>query len=129
MNSPDTRRSWWRKFAYAIAGLFHACRTQSSMQVHCVCGGLVVGFALGSGLSAIEWAVLLLAIGLVIGLELINTAFEAIVDLASPQYSELARVAKDCAAAAVLVAAIIAVCVGACVLAPHWIGWLRDFPQ
>lgn len=69
---------------------------------------------------------LLLAIGGVISLELLNTAIEAIVDLVSPQNSELARIAKDTAAAAVLVAAITAIGVGVWIFVPHWWAVLRS---
>ncbi len=122
MNLPH----WRKKFAVAFAGLFHTCRTQSSMRVHCTCGGLVVVLAAMTGVSPKEWAVLLLAIGGVISLELVNTAIEAIVDLVSPQHSELARTAKDTSAAAVLVAAITAIGVGAWIFVPHWWAVLRS---
>jgi diacylglycerol kinase (ATP) len=69
-------------------------------------------------LTPLEWAVLLLVIGLVISLEILNTAVEAVVDLCSPEQSELARIAKDAAAGAVLVAAITAVAVGAFIFVP-----------
>ncbi len=94
------------------------------MRVHGACAGLVVGLACVSELAPLEWAVLLLAIGLVIALELVNTSIEAIVDRVSPEHSELARVAKDTAAAAVLVGAITAIGVGGCVLIPHWGTWI-----
>jgi len=81
---------------------------------------MVLGLGVLTGLSRIEWAILLLAIGLVIGLELLNTSVEAVVDLASPELAELARIAKDVAAAAVLVAAVTAVCVGGCLFVPYW---------
>ncbi len=114
--------SWNQKFAVAIAGLLRTWRTESSMQVHSVCGLLALGLAACSRFSPIEWAILLLVIGWVIALELVNTALEAVVDLASPEYAKLARVAKDAAAAAVLVAALTAVLVGGCLFIPHWWG-------
>ena len=90
------------------------------MQAHCICGVLVLSLSALTGISRIEWAILCLAIGLVIGLELVNTSVEAVVDLASPEQAELARIAKDVAAAAVLVAAVTALCVGGCVFVPYW---------
>ena len=121
MTSPNRPHTWTGKFAAAFSGLFHCLRTQSSMRVHGACGGLVIGLAVVTGLSPVEWAVLLLAIGLVVGLELANTAIEALVDRVSPEHSQLARVAKDTAAGAVLVAALTAIGVGVCVFVPHWL--------
>lgn len=120
MNRAAKPHSWRRKFSVAFAGLAYAWRTQSSVRVHCICGVFVFGLGALTGISRIEWAILLLAIGLVIGLELLNTAVEAVVDLASPEQADLARIAKDVAAAAVLVSAITALCVGGCVLVPYW---------
>jgi undecaprenol kinase len=67
------------------------------------------------------WAVLVVAIGLVLFAELLNTAVEAVVDLVSPDYHPLAKQAKDVAAAAVLVSAVTAVAAGAAVVA--WAVW------
>lgn len=124
MSSPHLPQTWVVKFAVAFAGVFHTFRTQSSMRVHVICAGLVVGLSCLTGLTPLEWAVLLLVIGLVIALELVNTSIEAIVDRVSPEHSEMARVAKDTAAAAVLVSALTALGVGGCVLIPHWRNWL-----
>lgn len=68
-------------------------------------------------LAPLAWAVLALAIGLVLTAELLNTALEAVVDLVSPQEHPLAKQAKDVAAAAVLVASLAALAAGLCVLA------------
>lgn len=124
MSSLHQPQTWMVKFTVAFAGLFYAFRTQSSMRVHGMCAGLVVGLASLTGLAPLEWAVLLLAMGLVVGMELVNTSLEAIVDRVSPEHSEMARVAKDTAAAAVLVSALTALGVGGCVLIPHWRTWL-----
>ena len=71
------------------------------------------------GLRGTELAILLLTIGFVLVLEALNTALEALVDLASPEYHPLAKIAKDVAAAAVLIAAITAVLVGLVLLLPR----------
>lgn len=65
-----------------------------------------------------DWAVLLLTIALVWTAEFINTALEAVVDLASPQHHPLAKVGKDVGAAAVLIAALTSVLVGLLILGP-----------
>ena len=65
-----------------------------------------------------EWAILVLTIGLVISCELVNTAIEAVVDLVTEEYHPLAKVAKDTAAAAVLIFAFVAVIVGLIIFVP-----------
>jgi undecaprenol kinase len=70
-------------------------------------------------LAPLEWAAMVLAIALVVTVELLNTALEAVVDLASPELHPLAKHAKDVAAAAVLNASLGAVAVGAFVLWSH----------
>jgi undecaprenol kinase len=119
------RIDWNRKFSVAWAGIRSSWRTQASLRVHIVCTPLVLVLAAVSRLGPLQWAVLLFAIGLVISMELLNTAIEAVVDLCSPEHSELAREAKDAAAGAVLVASITAVLVGASVFLPVWLALLK----
>jgi diacylglycerol kinase len=108
-----------RSFAYAGAGLAYLVRTQPNFRIHLLAATAVVGTALGVGATVFEIAVLTLAIGLVMIGEAFNTAIEAAVDLTSPAIHPLARVAKDVAAASVLIAAAIAVIVGLMVLGPR----------
>ncbi|WP_276665077.1 diacylglycerol kinase family protein [Sharpea azabuensis] len=75
-------------------------------------------------LTKIEWLICMVLFGLVISLELVNTAIEAVVDLASPDYHELAKLAKDAAAGAVLVSAIVAAIIGLSIFIPHLISRL-----
>lgn len=106
-------------FQYAGQGIGYAFRTQRNFRIHVVVGLLAVGLALGLGLSAVEVAVIILTGGLVMTMELINTALESVVDLTVQQtYHELAKIAKDCAAAAVLMSALMAVAVAVCLLLP-----------
>jgi diacylglycerol kinase len=81
-----------------------------------VLGALVVVAGAVLRLAPLEWALLVLAVALVMTVELLNTALEAVVDLASPELHPLAKHAKDVAAAAVLIASAGAVAVGALVL-------------
>jgi diacylglycerol kinase len=113
-----------RSFAYAGAGLSYLVRTQPNFRVHLRAAIAVVGTALGVGATSIEIAVLALAIGLVMVGEAFNTALEAVVDLASPTIHPLARVAKDVAAASVLIASVIAAVVGFTVLGPRLLALL-----
>lgn len=106
-------------FQYAWQGVSYAFRTQRNFRIHVAVGLSAVGLALGLGLSAVEVAVIILTCGAVMTMELLNTALESVVDLTVQQaYHELAKIAKDCAAAAVLMSAIISISVAICLLLP-----------
>jgi len=117
--TPPSLRRTLRSFGYAGAGLRYLARTQPNFRVHLAATAAVVGTAIGVDAPPLEIAVLLLAIGLVLVGEAVNTAIEAVVDLASPALHPLARVAKDVAAAAVLLAAIIAAVTGVLLMGPR----------
>jgi len=93
--------------------------TQHNAPIHLVITILVVISGLLLKLDALEWAIVIIAIGLVWVTEIINTALEALVDLVTQQYHPLAKIAKDTSAAAVLFASIIAVLLGIVVFMPH----------
>ena len=106
------RRRSWRiagdlpaSFRYAAQGLGYAFSSQRNFRIHVVIGAVVFGMAVVLQLDLIRMAVLALTVTAVLVLELLNTAIEAVVDLAIVVVTTLARIAKDCAAA-VLVAAI-----------------------
>jgi diacylglycerol kinase len=122
--SPSLRRTL-RSFGFAGAGLVYLLKTQPNFRVHLLAAFLVVATAVGVGVTLVELAVLALAIGLVMVSEALNTALEAVVDLASPETHPLARVAKDCAAAGVLIAAVTAAVAGALILVPRLLVLLR----
>lgn len=115
---PLRARSRTEAFRYAFAGWWHVLRTQRNAWIHAFASLAVIGLALWLGLGRQDFAVLLLAIGLVWLAEFINTALEAVVDLASPGAHPLARVGKDVGAAAVLIAAITSALVGLLILGP-----------
>ena len=111
-------------FKYAGAGLKYAFVTQRNFRIHVVVGGVVLSLALWLQLALAHVAILMLTVGAVMVMELVNTAIEAVVDLVVQQtYHDLARIAKDCAAGAVLVSALVSVAVGLVLLAPPL--WLR----
>jgi diacylglycerol kinase len=93
-------------------------RTQRNAWIHAVISSAVFALGLWLGLGRLEWAIILLTIALVWMAEFVNTSLEAVVDLASPDLHPLAKVGKDVAAAAVLVAAVTAILVGLLVLGP-----------
>ncbi len=106
-------------FRYAAQGLAYGFRSQRNFRIHVVTGAIVFGLGLWLALPAGQLAVLVLTVAAVLVLELINTATEAVVDLAiGRQFHPLARIAKDCAAAAVLVAALASLLIAVLLLAP-----------
>ncbi len=106
-------------FRYAISGIAHAIATQANMRIHLVISACAIAAGVWLGITRLEWIAIAFAIGLVLQAELLNTAIEAIVDRASPEHHPLAMVAKDCAAGAVLIAALTAVAIGALVFGPY----------
>ncbi|CAM3436681.1 diacylglycerol kinase family protein [Marinicrinis lubricantis] len=113
------RKSAVKSFTFAAQGIAFTLRTQRNLQLHFIAGlGVVIlSFLLGVGTS--QLCLLILAMAMVIACELLNTAVECIVDLVQPEFHPLAKAAKDTAAAAVLVSAVFAVCIGILILLPE----------
>jgi diacylglycerol kinase (ATP) len=105
-------------FKHAFRGWWHVLQTQHNAWIHSVVATLIVTVGLWLGLPPRDWAVIILTIAMVFTAEFINTAIEAVVDLASPVKHPLAKVGKDVGAGAVLVAALAAALVGLLILGP-----------
>jgi len=103
---------FWRSFNHAFNGIMYAARTQPNMRAHLVISLLVILAALLLRLERDYIVDVVILIALVLGMELINTAIESIVDLLTVTHHPLAKTAKDAAAGAVLIASIAAVVVG-----------------
>ncbi|MCS7282825.1 MAG: diacylglycerol kinase family protein [Anaerolineae bacterium] len=112
-------------FRCAFSGLWYAFRTQRNFPIHLSVAAGVVVLAIWLHIPPSQWAVLLLTMGLVLVLELVNSALEYVVDLASPGIHPLAKAAKDVGAGAVLLAALVSVGVGLLILGPPL--WARLF--
>ena len=110
--SPSRSQSIFASFNFAAEGVVHALRTQRNLWIHFALAAAVLIAAVGFGVSRIELMVLLLAITFVLVAELVNTAIEAAVDVASTSFDPMAKLAKDIAAGAVLIATAVAVAVG-----------------
>ncbi len=115
---PQRAHSRAAAFGHAFRGWWHVLRTQRNAWIHATASAAVILMAWWLQLDRYSWAVLLLAVGLVWMAEFLNTALEAVVDLASPEHHPLARVGKDVGAAAVLIAAITSAAVGLLVMGP-----------
>lgn len=105
-------------FKFAFAGLRYVIVSQRNAWIHTAITAAVIILAAVLRLSFQDWAILLLAIGLVWTAEILNTALEALVDLVSPQPHPLAKTAKDVSAGAVLVSAIVSILIGLLILLP-----------
>ena len=107
-----------KSFVYAWRGIRAVFSSEANMKIHVTIMLLVVIFGFVFQLSTMEWIACVLCFGLVVGMEMMNTAIENVVDLASPEKHPLAAKAKDIAAGAVLVCAIISVVVGVIIFLP-----------
>lgn len=105
-------------FGHAFRGWSFVLRTQQNAWIHSFIAMVVIVVGLWLGLPARDWAVLVLTIAMVFTAEFINTAIEALVDLAMPMHHPLAKVGKDVGAGAVLIASLAAVIVGLLILGP-----------
>ena len=108
----------YQSFGYAFQGIFTCVRKERNMKSHCVAAVFVVIAGVILKISAIEWCICLALFGLVMALEHVNTAVEAVVDMVTEEYHPLAKVAKDTAAGAVLIAAIMAAIAGCIIFLP-----------
>lgn len=110
-----------KSFGYALSGIAYTTKTQMNFRIHLAAVILVVLFGWYLKLSSADWLWIVLAIGLVLVAELLNTAIELLVDLVSPDFNIQAGRVKDVAAGAVIVAAIISVVIGAIIFIPKLI--------
>lgn len=101
-----------RSFKFAFSGIKEAFKSERNMRIHMILMFLAILLGFIFKLTLIEWAILTATIGMVLMMEFINTSLEQIVDIVSPQIQEKAKIAKDVAAAGVLISAIVAVLIG-----------------
>ena len=113
-----TRRpSIIESFNYAIEGVIHVLRTHRNMRIHFAVAVAVIVIAAAVGVSKLELIALLISIAFVLVAEMINSAVEGAIDAATTSFDPMAKLAKDIAAGAVLIAAVNAVAVGYLVFA------------
>lgn len=113
-------RKYLRSFGYAFEGIITASKEQN-LKSHIVSAVIVILAGYFTGLSRTEWYIVLLLIALMFALEMINTAIERVVDLASPNLHPLAKQAKDIAAGVVLVFALFSAIIGLLIFLPKWL--------
>src|SRR5277367_3175936 len=110
--SSRRRPTIFDSFNYAFEGIIHVLRTQRNMRIHFAVATIVLVLALVFGVSKIELIALLISITFVLISEMLNSAVEGAIDVATSSFDPMAKLAKDVAAGAVLIAAINAIAVG-----------------
>ncbi len=111
-------KNLFHSFGYAIQGLFSAFKQERNLKIHLIAIFFVLFVGVLLKLSSIEWIICVLLFGIVLISELINTAIESVVDLVSPEINPLAKQAKDIAASAVFVSAVISVIIAGIIFLP-----------
>ncbi len=127
---PPPKTEWGKfiaGFSYAFQGLGYAFRTQRNIRVHATIAVIAIFLGILLHISALEFALVFIAITTVFSAEMFNTVIELSIDLSTPEYHPLAKIEKDVAAGAVLFSAFLAIIIGLFVFGPHlWI-LLRHF--
>ena len=111
------KRKWqtenfWKSFKYAVSGIIYSIKTGRNIVIQLLFAVLAICLGILLKISKIEWAIIIFTIFFVIFAEMVNTAIESVVDLVTEEFSKKAKIAKDVAAGAVLIASINAVCMG-----------------
>ncbi len=109
----------YKSFGYAFEGIFTGIKKERNMKIHCMAMVLVIIAGIILRLPAYKWCICLILFGLIMALELVNTAVEAVVDLVTEERKPLAQIAKDTAAGAVLIAAVMAAITGLILFVPE----------
>ena len=130
LESRDKRKKFGLKrlfysFKYAMEGLLYALKNEQNMMIHVFMAVFVIVIGILLQISMMEWLICILLIGLVIGTELMNTFIETVVDLTCHEKNELAKIAKDTAAATVLVFALTSMIVGIIIFLPKLLDLLK----
>ncbi|WP_308788166.1 diacylglycerol kinase family protein [Planomicrobium stackebrandtii] len=114
-------RRFLRSFQFAAQGIGTALKREQNIRFHVTAAVVVVLAGFLTGLSYMEWLIVILLIGGMIALEMVNSAIERVVDLATSELHPLAKQAKDMAAGAVLVFAAASAIIGLLIFLPKWL--------
>ena len=133
--APGRAPSLLDSFNYAFEGIIHVLRTQRNLRIHFLAAVCVFAGAVAVGVSRLQLIALVLAIAFVLVAEMLNTAIEGVIDVSTTSFDPNAKLAKDIAAGAVLIASITAIAVGFLVFqsavgqrATHVLDRVRDAP-
>ena len=118
-DKPFSIQARLKSFVYAFEGVKHFMRFEAQAVIHLLAALAVIGVGFWFEINSTEWIAICFAIGFVVVAEMLNTAIEKLTDMVSPEINFKAKVVKDLAAGAVLVASIVAVVVGLLVFLPR----------
>lgn len=107
-----------RSFRHAWRGIVILIKEEHNARIHLGFALLAIALGLGLQIAVMEWIAIIICMGLVLAAEALNTALEALCNLVSPEYNELIKKSKDCAAAGVFVTAMASALVGGIIFAP-----------
>lgn len=116
----------WKSFYHALCGIKEVFHHERNFKIHIFITSLVIISGIILKISIIEWLICLILFGIVLSLELINTAIETTVDICMPNKNEKAKIAKDTAAGGVLIGAIISSIVGLIIFLPKGIEFIKN---
>jgi diacylglycerol kinase len=117
-NKPFSISARLKSFVHAFEGILDFIKYEPQAVIHAIATVLVVAAGFYFSINTTEWIAVIVAIGLVIISEMVNTAIEKLTDMVSPEYNPRAKVVKDLAAGAVLIAALVAAMIGIVVFLP-----------
>ena len=118
-NENNRKNPLKKSLGYAFEGIRTGIRKERNMKIHCLAVIAVTAAGTFLHIKPVEWCIWLLLVGLILSLELVNTALDAVVDLVTKEKKPLAKIAKDTAAGAVLVSAIAAAIIGCIIFVPY----------
>lgn len=119
------KQNFFKAFKNSLNGIFYTLKKERNIKIQLIIGILAVVLGVLLKISLIEWTILVITMFIVIVSELINTAIENTVDLITTEYNEKAKIAKDVAAGAVLIAAMNSVIVGILIFGTKIIYYIR----
>ena len=112
-------KRFFKSIKYSLDGLTYAYRYEQSLWIHGFSTILAIALGIIFEIKLSEWAIIFIALGIILALELINTAIEAAVDLTTTKIHPLAKIAKDCGSAASFVMAIVSIVISLFVFGPY----------
>lgn len=114
-------KRFFKSIKYSIQGLLYSYRYEQSFWIHGFATILAIILGIIFHIKLSEWALIFIALGIILSLELINTAIEATVDLVTNEIHPLAKIAKDCGSAASFVMAIVSIVISLFVFGPYFL--------